>query len=142
MDLPFRSSRSDVQPVTTIMVVDDNLATCELACRMLRVEGYDCFWATSGEHALTTLVERQQPPDLFILDVRLQDMPGPTLAWLATERYGAVPVLFISGYPSFDAALLTASRWDFLPKPFEAPELLAAVRRILSPSHGQARSAS
>jgi DNA-binding NtrC family response regulator len=128
--------------MTTILVVDDDLETCELTCRMLRSAGYDCFWATSGEHALTLLVERRGAPDLFVIDVRLQDMPGPTLAWLLLERYGEVPVLFISGYSSFDAALLAAARWEFLAKPFEAPALVAAVRRMLEQPGTRARSAS
>ena len=109
---------------------------------MLRDAGYDCFWATSGEHALTLLVERGEAPDLFVFDVRLQDMPGPTLAWLLSERYGDVPVLFISGYPSLDAALLRAARWDFLPKPFDSGTLLAAVRRMLEQPDARARTAS
>ena len=124
------------------MVVDDDLPTCELTCRMLRRAGYDCFWATSGEHALTSLVERREAPDLFVFDVRLQDMPGPTLAWLLSERYGEVPVLFISGYPSLDAALLRAGRWEFLTKPFDSETLLAAVRRILEQPGTRARSVS
>ncbi len=124
------------------MVVDDNLAICELTCRVLRDAGFDCFWATSGEHALTLLVERGEAPDLFVFDVRLQDMPGPTLAWLLSERYGEVPVLFISGYPSFDAALLGAAQWEFLPKPFESAALLAAVRRMLEQPGRRARNAS
>ena len=128
--------------MTTIMVVDDDLATCELTCRMLRAAGYESFWATSGEHALATLVERQEAPDLFVFDVRLQDMPGPTLAWLLAERYGEIPVLFISGYPSFDAALLTAARWEFLPKPFDSATLVFTVRRMLEQPGTRARSVS
>lgn len=124
------------------MVVDDDLTTCEITCRILRIAGYDCFWATSGEHALTLLMERKQAPDLFVFDVRLQDMPGPTLAWLLTERYGEVPVLFISGYPSFDAALLAANRWEFLSKPFDATTLLPAVRRMLEQPSTRERNAS
>lgn len=128
--------------MTTILVVDDELAVCEFTCRMLREAGYDCIWATSGEHALTLLVERKEVPDLFVFDVRLQDMPGPTLAWLLTERYGEVPVLFVSGYSSFDAALLRAARWEFLPKPFLSAQLLAAVQRILAQPRSETRSAS
>jgi two-component system, cell cycle sensor histidine kinase and response regulator CckA len=128
--------------VTTIMVVDDDLALCQLTCRMLREAGFDCFWATSGEHALALLVERGEAPDLFVFDVRLKDMPGPTLAWLLSDRYGDIPVLFISGYPSFDAALLTAARWDFLPKPFESTALVAAIRRMLERPSTRARTAS
>lgn len=128
--------------MTSIMVVDDDLAICDLTCRMLRGAGYDCYWAGSGEHALTLMVERKEAPDLYVLDVRLKDMPGPTLAWLLSERYGDVPVLFISGYPSFDAALLRAARWEFLPKPFDSDSLLPAVRRVLDQPGSRARTAS
>ncbi len=126
----------------TILVVDDDLATCELMCRMLRDAGYDCLWANSGEHALALLAERKESPHLFVFDVRLSDMPGPTLAWLLTERYGEVPVLFVSGYSTFDTALLRAARSEFLPKPFTQATLVAAVQRMLAPPDATARSAS
>jgi DNA-binding NtrC family response regulator len=109
---------------------------------MLREAGYECLWANTGEHALALLVERKEAPDLFVFDVRLPDMPGPTLYWLLSERYGEVPVLFISGYPSFDAALLRAARWDFLAKPYSQQVLVAAVRQMLAQPDAKARSAS
>lgn len=126
----------------TILVVDDDLTACRLACRSLRDAGFDCIWANTGEHAMAKLLERGEAPALFVFDVRLTDMPGPTLAWLLSDRYGEVPVLFISGYPSFDAALLRATRWDFLPKPFSPLELVAAARRMLAQPPARERSAS
>jgi DNA-binding NtrC family response regulator len=53
-----------------------------------------------------------------------------------------VPVLFISGYPSFDAALLRAARWEFLAKPFAPDSLVAAVRRMFATPDLGVRSAS
>lgn len=126
----------------TVLVVDDDLSSCQLTCRILRDAGFECVWANSGEHALTLLVERQVAPDLFVIDVRLTDMPGPTLAWLLSERFGEVPVLFVSGYSSFDAALLRAARWDFLAKPYSADKLIAAVHHMLVTPALRARSAS
>src|SRR5918995_7114812 len=109
---PFACTAGDFPWVSqTILVVDDDLAACQVACRSLRDAGLECVWANTGEHAMALLVERNEAPVLFVFDVRLTDMPGPTLAWLLSERYGGVPVLFISGYPSFDAALLRATRW-------------------------------
>jgi two-component system cell cycle sensor histidine kinase/response regulator CckA len=128
--------------VTSVLVVDDDLAVCEMTCRILRNAGFDCFWANSGEHAMALLIERREPPDLFVFDVRLPDMPGPTLAWLVSERFGEVPMLFVSGYPSFDAALLRATRWEFLAKPFSPEGLVATVRRMLDQPPVRARSAS
>ena len=113
-----------------------------MTCRILRDAGFECLWANTGEHAVSLLVERKEAPDLFVLDVRLTDMPGPTLAWLLTQRYGELPVLFISGYSSFDASLLRAARWDFLSKPFSPERLVAAVRRMLTAPDMRARSAS
>ncbi len=126
----------------TILVVEDDLQAGQLTCRMLREEGFECRWASTGEHAMSLLVDRSEPPDLFIFDVRLPDMPGPTLAWLLSERYGAVPVLFISGSHPLDAALLRAGRWEFLAKPFSQETLVAAVRRILAQPDAGARHAS
>jgi DNA-binding NtrC family response regulator len=126
----------------TVLVVDDDLPTCQMTCRILRSAGFDCIWANTGEHAMALLLDRKEAPDLFVFDVRLTDMPGPTLAWLLSERYGGVPVLFISGYPSFDAALLRATRWDFLAKPFTPDTLIAVVRRMFADPDVRARSAS
>ena len=126
----------------TILVVEDDLQAGQLTCRMLREEGFECRWATTGEHAMSLLVDRSEAPDLFVFDVRLPDMPGPTLAWLLSERYGTVPVLFISGSHTFDAALLRAGRWEFLAKPFSQETLVAAVRRILAQPDAGARHAS
>lgn len=141
--LPFRCTAGEIQMVSqTILVVDDDLPACEITCRILRDAGFECVWANTGEHALSLLVERKEAPDLFVFDVRLPDMPGPTLAWLLSDRYGTVPVLFISGYPSFDAALLSAGRWHFLAKPFSPETLVSAVRRMLTQPDIRARSAS
>ena len=126
----------------TVLVVDDDLAACRMACRILRDAGFECVWANTGEHAMALLVERGEAPALFVFDVRLPDMPGPTLAWLLSDRYREVPVLFVSGYPSFDAALLRAARWDFLAKPFAPEALVSAVRRMLTQPDARARSAS
>ncbi len=126
----------------TILVVDDDLGMCDVTCRTLREAGFNCVWANTGEHALALLVERKETPNLFVFDVRLTDMPGPTLAWLISQRYGDVPVLFISGYSTFDAALLRAARWEFLPKPFSPEELVASVHRMLARPDERARSAS
>jgi DNA-binding NtrC family response regulator len=126
----------------TILVVDDDLPASQMTCRILRDAGFECVWANTGEHAMALLVERKEQPPLFVFDVRLTDMPGPTLAWLLSERYGKVPVLFISGYPSFDAALLRAAHWDFLAKPFFPESLVGAVRRMLAQPDVRARSAS
>jgi DNA-binding NtrC family response regulator len=123
-------------------VVDHDLSWAQLSCRILRSVGFECLWANTGEHALSLVTERGETPQLYLIDVRLPDLPGPTLAWLLFQRHGEVPVLFVSGYPSFDAALLRAARWDLLVKPFSADALVTAVRQMLSPPDETVRSVS
>lgn len=128
--------------IQSILVVDDQVEACQAICWILRDAGFECIWANTGEHALALLVDRREAPNLFVIDARLADMPGPTLAWLLSERYGEVPVLFVSSAPSFDAALLRAARWDFLAKPFSPESLVSAVRRMLAQPDVRARSVS
>jgi DNA-binding response OmpR family regulator len=75
----------------TILVVDDDLSVCQSTCQILRDAGFECIWANTGEHALALLTERSEAPGLFVFEVHLPDMPGPTLAWLLSERYGELP---------------------------------------------------
>jgi two-component system catabolic regulation response regulator CreB len=126
----------------TILVVDGDLSVCETACQTLRDAGFECIWANTGEHALALLTERSEVPNLFVFDLHLADMPGPTLAWLLSTRYGELPVLFTSDSSSFDAGLVRAARGDFLAKPFSPESLVDAVRRLLAEPDARSRSAS
>jgi DNA-binding NtrC family response regulator len=126
----------------TVLVALGDLAACRTTSRILREAGFECISATTGEHVMALLVDRTEAPDLFLFDVRLPDMPGPTLAWLICQRYGEMPGLFISGHSSFDASLLSAGAWDFLAMPFSPESLVASVTRLTALPDVRARTAS
>jgi FixJ family two-component response regulator len=66
-----------------------------------------------------------------VLDVRLPDMSGLTLAHLLSAQRPGMPFLFISGFPESHGEEPPTSRWAFLSKPFGSVQLLPAVEQLL-----------
>lgn len=57
-----------------VLVVDDELSSCEMLREFLMGQGYETLMALSGEEALETY-ERERP-DLVLLDIRMPDKDG------------------------------------------------------------------
>jgi CheY-like chemotaxis protein len=114
-----------------ILVVDDEPVVCQVTCRMLQEAGYACEGVYSARAALGFLGP-SRPYNLFVLDVRLPDMSGLTLAYLIAAQYPACPFLFISGFPQSNDERLPTSPWAFLAKPFSSEQLLTAVKQLLA----------
>jgi CheY-like chemotaxis protein len=114
----------------TILVVDDEPMVCSVTCRMLQEAGYTCEGVYSARAALGFLGAKRLY-DLFVLDVRLPEMSGLTLAHLIAGQYPTSPFLFISGFTNSHGEGWPTSPWAFLPKPFSSEQLLGAVGQLL-----------
>jgi two-component system cell cycle sensor histidine kinase/response regulator CckA len=121
------------QPMSTLLVIDDEPVVRKLACQTLRQAGYTCLEADSALAALEQLQSDRQQLDGMIVDIRLPDMSGLNLVRLARIHRPGTPALFISGYalPAVEEADLQQLLQAFLPKPFTPDQLLAAVREFL-----------
>lgn len=113
-----------------ILVVDDNPDLRELAETILVTQGYDVTLASDGKEAIGIFDERDL--DLIVSDIAMPKMDGFALlkAVRSREAGTAVPFLFLSAY-SQKSNLAQARRLavdDYLLKPFDAQELLEAVR--------------
>jgi DNA-binding NtrC family response regulator len=117
------------------LVVDDDPAVLEIACRYLADAGFECVSATSSTDALA-LLEAGRIPQIMVIDVRLPDIPGPELAVRIHLRYPRIPVLFVSAWPANEAGptQLEVLRWEFLQKPFTGDTLSRAARDLLAAS--------
>ena len=116
----------------SILVVDDEPTLRGLTVRILEAAGFQALGTGSGEVALE-LLRRRLPVDLMVVDVRMPRLNGIELARAAWEFIPDLRVLFISGYaePVFQESENVALLHDFLPKPYNSEELVAAVRRLL-----------
>ena len=89
--------------------------------------------AESGEEALEVISDPATQVDIFVTDVVMPGMDGPTWVRKALETRPDVHVVFVSGYAeehfSDDQAKIPNS--VFLPKPFSLSELTQTVQEVV-----------
>jgi signal transduction histidine kinase/DNA-binding response OmpR family regulator len=80
-----------------VLVVEDDLHTCEGLCKVLTAEGYEVSTADRGEIALQHLARVQ--PAVMILDLMMPDMEGFQLVAkvMAHEAWKAIPIVLLMG---------------------------------------------
>ena len=120
-------------PVTRVLVVEDEVNIRELVCLHLRHEGYRCDATGDGKTALElTQAERF---DLLVLDVMLPGLDG--LSVCRAVRNGQlnadVPILMLTARreESDKVVGLESGADDYLTKPFGVRELVARARALL-----------
>ena len=102
--------------------------------RVLGDAGYRTLEARDGEEALRMVAFAYPYLHLVITDVLMPELDGRVLGLRLRERWPALPVLYISAYPSddlFHRGAPTAAA-PFLQKPISAEDLLTAVQGLLT----------
>lgn len=117
-----------------ILVVDDSLTIQKMIELALADSGFSLITATTGEAALKAAQEKV--PDLILLDVMLPDITGYKVCKAIrdlSDEYKKVPILMLSGKDAdIDKNLGKYAGADaYMTKPFEATELLRAVKEHL-----------
>jgi putative two-component system response regulator len=116
-----------------ILVAEDNFDIIEVMRDVLETEGYRVTCAHNGAEAYRAF--QHETPDIIVSDVMMPQMDGFTL--LRTVRAhpsgAAVPFLFLSARTEATATAQarTLGADDYLFKPFDADDLLVAVRAKL-----------
>jgi CheY-like chemotaxis protein len=100
-----------------------------LTARILEQAGYLVATAPDGAAALRALEGAEQEFDLVVTDVRMPKMDGWELGRRILVQRPMLPILYMSGYDV--ASRAAAAPLTFLRKPFEAPDLLGRVSRLL-----------
>lgn len=116
-----------------VLLVEDEAPVRAFASRALRLRGYTVLEACSAEEALATLADPDLQVDLFITDVVMPGMDGPTWVKRALHDRPHVKLIFMSGYAE-DALSETQARIPnsvFLAKPFSLGDLTATVQAQL-----------
>jgi len=114
-----------------VLLVEDEAPVRAFASRALRMRGYTVLEAESAEEALHILEDTSLDVDVFVTDVVMPGMDGPTWVMKALERRPGVKVVFVSGYAedSVSEHQARVPNSVFLPKPFSLNELTSTVQQ-------------
>jgi DNA-binding response OmpR family regulator len=112
-----------------VLVVDDDQTILISVAELLELEGYAVATAGNGAEALE--LTRDLRPRLVLLDMRMPILDGWAYARAVRDRDFAPRIVVMT-------AAQDARRWadeigadGYIPKPFEADELIEAVERIV-----------
>lgn len=118
----------DEQEVT-VLLVEDEAPVRAFASRALQLQGYRVLEAACAEDALALLSDQRLDVDVFVTDVVMPGMDGPTWVRTALRDRPMTKVIFMSGYS--EEMSLTGQNpvlgSAFLAKPFSLAELTELV---------------
>lgn len=117
-----------------VLLVEDEAPVRAFAARALRLRGYTVIEAETAEDALETLDDSDLAVDIFVTDVVMPGMDGPTWVRKAREQRPDIRVVFVSGYAEdvFGEGSEEIPNSVFLPKPFSLSDLTETVHRQLA----------
>ncbi|MDT0684110.1 ATP-binding protein [Roseicyclus sp. F158] len=116
-----------------ILLVEDEAPVRAFASRALQMRGYEVIEARNAEEALSRLEDPALEIDLFVTDVVMPGLDGPTWVRRALANRPGTGVIFVSGYAEepFAEERSRIPNSTFLSKPFSLNELTEMVRRQL-----------
>jgi DNA-binding response OmpR family regulator len=118
--------------ISTILIVDDDLAGCKILERLLRSADHRIFFVTAGQEVLHTA--QQTLPDLVLLDVMMPEIDGFEVCrqLRGDPMLAEVPIIMVTALDDRDSRIrgMEAGADDFLIKPIDRMELRARVRTI------------
>jgi two-component system, NtrC family, response regulator HydG len=118
--------------ISNVLVVDDDIAICRILQRMLSEEQYKVETSQSVADAVRAVEEKAF--DLYVMDYKLPDGSGLDVAARVRSKWGAAPIIIISGYDPSAIALRAPELEisEFLEKPFSRETILNAVKSAMS----------
>ena len=135
---PETGSHTPVGAGELVLVADDDELIRRMTERLLKGSGYEVLMAHDGREAVRLFAEHKANIKLVVLDIVMPEMGGR----VASERIRAlspdVQFLFTSGYTMSiqDTEFVQDPSRRFLPKPFNAGQLLREVRSALNATPG------
>ncbi|MDD4076140.1 MAG: response regulator transcription factor [Eubacteriales bacterium] len=114
----------------TILVIDDDKNILAILQMYLRKEGYDVVTGERGDTALKIFEQTQ--PMLVLLDVMLPGLDGWSVLGQLRQTSN-VPVIMLTGRGDTTDRIqgLDLGADDYIPKPFDAKELIARIKAVL-----------
>ncbi len=111
-----------------VLIADDEALIRQSLRTTLAREGFDVTVAASGSEAWLRFQEDR--PDIVLLDLVLGDADGIDILRRMRQEAPDAKVILISAHGSIESAVaaMKLGGYDFIKKPFELEEIVAAVR--------------
>jgi FixJ family two-component response regulator len=115
-----------------VYIVDDNPSVCRALCRLLQAAGLEAVAFASGEEFLAH--PHHDGAGCLILDMRMPGLSGLELQERLGQIQETLPIIFLTGHGNVPNTVqaMKGGAVDFLQKPVDDEELLAAVQRALA----------
>lgn len=122
-----------------ILVVEDDETIRDLLKEALSLWGHETVCVENGELGLNTFFT--DTFSFIISDVRMPVMDGLTMIEHIRKKDPFVPIIIITGYPSFDSAVASLDKGAdyYLVKPVNLNDLKAKVSKCLQKKEVQIR---
>ena len=116
----------------TVVIIDDDVSARRGLARIVRAAGLDTESFASARDFLAS--GKADGPGCIVLDVRMPEMTGPELQEELGSAEHAMPIIFLSGHADVPTTARAMKRGavDFLTKPVDRDDLLAAIRVSLA----------
>ena len=119
-----------------ILIIDDDIAICELIKINLELQGYSCLYSTDPTKGFALV--KQERPSLIILDVMMGNISGYSVAQKIrqTQEISKTPIIMLTALGELHNKLegFNSGVDDYMTKPFEIEELKARVLALLNRS--------
>jgi DNA-binding NtrC family response regulator len=115
----------------TLLIIDDDKASCLLITRIFGAEGIEVTAAHDGRAGIERA--RSHPPDVVLLDLRLPGVDGLEVLARLKQELPALPVVMLTAHQDIKTAVRATQlgAFDYLTKPFHNEEIVVVVRRAL-----------
>jgi len=115
----------------SVFVVDDDASVRDSVKNLLKAVGFHAETFGSTEEFMS--VKRPETPSCLVLDVKLPGMNGLDFQTELEKAGVQIPIVFITAHGNIPMTLraMKAGAVEFLSKPFQKEDLLAAVHQAL-----------
>jgi DNA-binding NtrC family response regulator len=115
----------------TLLVIDDDEASCRLVKATFKAEGIDVLMTHDGAAGLERAIANH--PDVVLLDVELPELDGLQVLERLKAAAPSLPIVMLTASQDVKIAVRATQlgAFDYLTKPIDHDEILLVVRRAL-----------
>jgi DNA-binding NtrC family response regulator len=117
------------EKIINVLLVDDEKGYINVLSNRLGKRSINATKAFSGTQAIQML--RKKDFDVVVLDLKMEDMDGIEVLKIMKKMAPEVPVIFLTGHGSQEAARegIAFGAFDYLTKPCELSQLIEKIKQ-------------